>query len=183
MNHMTAPNMGNRRYPSSKRKKGSLRVLKFRCIILIAIVILMMTIRLYTVSTQRVMVMDEYDQVINHKVSSSSQSPSLVHATENNKSSSSFNAFQEAKVEQTNVTLRETQNDWATAVMKSFRDEVSNLGDSSYENLIIPHPDLSNYSIENSLGRGDKKQLAIIHIGPQKTGTTVRTRCIYNFDE
>ena len=183
MNHMTAPNMGNRRYPSSKRKKGSLRVLKFRCIILTAIVILMMTIRLYTVSTQRVMVMDEYDQVINHKVSSSSQSPSLVHATENHKSSSSFNAFQEAKVEQTNVTLRETQKNWATAVMKSFRDEFSNLGDSSYENLIIPHPDLSNYSIENSLGRGDKKQLAIIHIGPQKTGTTVRTRCIYNFDE
>ena len=167
--------MGNRRNP----------VFTFRCIILIAIVFLILTIRLYeyAASTQHVMVMDEYDQAMNHNVSSSSQSPSLVHATENHKSSSSFNAFQEAKVEQTNVTLRETQNDWATAVMKSFRDEFSNLGNSSYENLIIPHPDLSNYSIENSLGRGDKKQLAIIHIGPQKTGTTVRTRCIYNFDE
>ena len=184
MDHATARTMRYKRDPSTKRKKGRLRVYAFRCTILFwAIVILMITIRLHELSTQRVMVMDEHDQFTNYDVSSPSQNLSLVHAMENHNSSSPSNVFQEAKVEQTNVTQQETHNDWANAVIQSFRDEFSKLGNSSYENLITPHPDLSKYTIENSLGRGDEKQLAIIHIGPEKTGTTVRSRWLYNFDE
>jgi len=69
---------------------------------------------------------------------------------------------------------QENQNSWPNAVLKGFRDELTSLSTSSYENLTISHPDLSSFTIENSFARGDQKQLAIFHIGPHKTGTTVR---------